>query len=40
MYVAIFGSFAISLQIALIIALFVTVGHILAITTSAKLRNN
>jgi phosphatidylglycerophosphate synthase len=40
MYVAIFGSFAISLQIALIIALFVTVGHILSITTSAKLRNN
>jgi phosphatidylglycerophosphate synthase len=40
MYVAIFGSFAISLQIALIIALFVTVGHILAIITSAKLRNN
>jgi hypothetical protein len=40
MYIAIFGSFAISLQIALIIALFVTVGHILAIITSAKLRNN
>jgi phosphatidylglycerophosphate synthase len=40
MYVAIFGSFAISMQIALIIALFVTVGHILAITTSTKLRNN
>jgi hypothetical protein len=28
------------MQIALIIALFVTVGHILAIITSAKLRNN
>jgi hypothetical protein len=40
MYVAIFGSFAISLQIALFIALFVTAGHILAITTSTKLRNN
>jgi len=40
MYVAIFGTFAISLQIALIIALFVTAGHILAITSSAKLRNN
>ena len=37
MYVAIFGSFAISLQIALIIALFVTAGHILAITIISKL---
>lgn len=39
MYVAIFGGFVLSLQIALIIATFVTVGHILAITTSEKLRN-
>lgn len=39
MYVAIFGTFLLSLQIALIIAAFVTVGHVLAITTSEKLRN-
>ena len=39
-YVAIFGSYANSLKIALVIALFVTVGHIAAIVTSSKLRNN
>jgi phosphatidylglycerophosphate synthase len=39
-FVAIFGSYAISLEIALAIALFVTAGHIAAIVTSSKLRNN
>ena len=37
-YVALFSSFTQSLQVALGIALFVTVGHIAAIVTSAKLR--
>ncbi|CAN2231542.1 CDP-alcohol phosphatidyltransferase [actinobacterium SCGC AAA044-D11] len=40
MYVAIFGTLNESLEIALGIALFVTVGHIAAIVSSAKLRNN
>ena len=40
MYVAVFGTFNESLEIALGIALFVTVGHIAAIVSSAKLRNN
>jgi phosphatidylglycerophosphate synthase len=40
MYVAIFGTLGESLKIALGIALFVTVGHIAAIVSSAKLRNN
>ncbi len=40
MYVAIFGTFNESLEIALGISLFVTVGHIVAIVSSAKLRNN
>ena len=40
MYVAIFGTLNESLEIALGIALFVSVGHIVAIVTSAKLRNN
>jgi phosphatidylglycerophosphate synthase len=40
MYVAIFGTLSESLKIALGIALFVTVGHIAAIVSSAKLRNN
>jgi phosphatidylserine synthase len=40
MYVAIFGVFTQSLEIALGISLFVTIGHIAAIVTSAKLRNN
>ena len=39
-FVAIFGGYAISLEIALGIALFVTTGHIAAIVTSSKLRNN
>jgi phosphatidylglycerophosphate synthase len=39
-FVAIFGIYAISLEIALGIALFVTAGHIAAIVTSSKLRNN
>jgi phosphatidylglycerophosphate synthase len=39
-FVAIFGRFALSLEIALGIALFVTAGHIAAIVTSSKLRNN
>ena len=39
-FVAIFGSYSISLEIALAIALFVTAGHIAAIVTSSKLRNN
>jgi phosphatidylglycerophosphate synthase len=39
-FVAIFGSHALSLEIALGIALFVTAGHIAAIVTSSKLRNN
>jgi hypothetical protein len=38
--VAIFGTFNESLEIALGIALFVTIGHIAAIVSSAKLRNN
>jgi phosphatidylserine synthase len=40
MYIAIFGTFNESLEIALGISLFVTVGHIAAIVSSAKLRNN
>ena len=40
MYVAIFGVFTQSLEIALGISLFVTIGHIAAIVSSAKLRNN
>jgi len=40
MYVAFFGTFNESLEIALGIALFVTIGHIAAIVSSAKLRNN
>ena len=40
MYVAIFGTLGESLEIALGIALFVTIGHIAAIVSSAKLRNN
>jgi phosphatidylglycerophosphate synthase len=40
MFVAIFGRNGISLEIALGIALFVTAGHIAAIVSSAKLRNN
>jgi phosphatidylglycerophosphate synthase len=40
MYVAIFGIFTQSLEIALGISLFVTIGHIAAIVSSAKLRNN
>jgi phosphatidylglycerophosphate synthase len=39
-FVAIFGSYALSLEIALGIALFVTAGHVAAIVTSSKLRNN
>lgn len=39
-FVAIFGSYTVSLKIALAIALFVTAGHIAAIVTSSKLRNN
>ena len=39
-FVAIFGSMQSSLAIALGIALFVTVGHVVAIVTSSKLRNN
>ena len=40
MYVAIFGVFTQSLEIALGISLFVTIGHIAAIVSSAKLRSN
>ena len=40
MYVAIFGQNPIALKVALAIAVFVTVGHLAAILTSAKLRNN
>ena len=39
-FVAIFGSYALYLEIALGIALFVTAGHVAAIVTSSKLRNN
>jgi len=39
-YVVLFGSFSASLTIALGIAAFVTLGHITAIVTSSKLRNN
>ena len=39
-FVAIFGSYSISLNIAFAIALFVTAGHITAIVSSSKLRNN
>ena len=39
-FIAIFGSYAQSLTIALGIAIFVTLGHITAIVTSTKLRNN
>ena len=40
MYVAIFGALKESMEIALAISLFVTIGHIAAIVSSAKLRNN
>jgi phosphatidylglycerophosphate synthase len=39
-YVAIFGAFSQSLEIALGISIFVTIGHIAAIVSSPKLRNN
>jgi phosphatidylglycerophosphate synthase len=39
-FVALFSNFAASLKIALGIAVFVTIGHIAAIVTSSKLRNN
>jgi phosphatidylglycerophosphate synthase len=39
-FVALFSNFAASLKIALGIATFVTIGHIAAIVTSSKLRNN
>ena len=39
MYIAIFGSFAVSLKIALVIAVVVTFGHLMAITHSVKLKN-
>ena len=39
-YVVLFGSFSASLTVALGIATFVTLGHITAIVTSSKLRNN
>ena len=39
-FIAIFGSFSQALTIALGIAIFVTLGHITAIVTSSKLRNN
>ena len=39
-FVALFGSFQSSLVVAFAIALFVTVGHVVAIVTSSKLRNN
>jgi|TARA_B110000503_G_C7163386_1_gene420750 phosphatidylglycerophosphate synthase len=38
-YIVIFGGFSASLAIALWIAVFVTIGHILAIISSGKLRN-
>jgi hypothetical protein len=40
MFIAIFGKYPLSLEIELWIALFVTIGHIAAIVSSAKLRNN
>jgi membrane protein implicated in regulation of membrane protease activity len=40
MFIAIFGAYPLSLEIALGVAFFVTVGHIAAIVSSAKLRNN
>ena len=40
MYVAIFGALKESMEIALAMSLFVTIGHIAAIVSSAKLRNN
>ena len=39
MYIVIFGSYSGSLAVALGVAAFVTVGHILAIISSGKLRN-
>jgi phosphatidylglycerophosphate synthase len=39
-FVVLFGSLQNSLAVALGIAIFVTVGHIVAIVTSSKLRNN
>jgi hypothetical protein len=39
-FVALFSNFADSLKIVLGIAVFVTIGHIAAIVTSSKLRNN
>jgi phosphatidylglycerophosphate synthase len=39
-FVALFSNFAASLKIVLGIAVFVTIGHIAAIVTSSKLRNN
>jgi phosphatidylglycerophosphate synthase len=38
--IVLFGSFGSFLTIALVIAIFVTLGHVLAITTSSKLRND
>ena len=40
MYIAVFVTFNESVEIALAISLFVTIGHIAAIVSSAKLRNN
>jgi len=39
-FIAIFGGMQSSLAVALGIAFFVTVGHVVAIVTSSKLRNN
>jgi hypothetical protein len=39
-FIALFSSFQASLAVALGIAFFVTIGHIAAIVTSSKLRNN
>ena len=39
-FIALFSSFNASLAVALGIAFFVTIGHIAAIVTSSKLRNN
>ena len=40
MFVAIFGHNPTAMKVALAISIFVTVGHLAAILTSAKLRNN
>jgi len=39
MYIAIFGSFLLSIKIALAIAVIVSLGHLIAIIDSAKLKN-